>query len=66
MYFDKFDIVAAYYCYYVDYHSGQFSREYERLSKIQSYFTPSPMFNGYKSLSDNAQAIYDSLVEKNN
>ena len=32
MYFDRFDIVEAYWCYFADWHGGQASAEYRRLS----------------------------------
>ena len=47
MIFNRFDIVEAYYVYFVNYHSGQNSVEYKRLSKMLAYFTPR------KSLRDN-------------
>lgn len=66
MYFDRFDIVEAYYCFFVDYHEGMYSQKYRRLSRVLGYYKPSPLFKGYESLSDNAKAIYDNLVEVNN
>lgn len=72
MYFDRFDIVSAYYAYAVDYHSGQWSSLYKLTCRISKYFTPGMSWRGYDSLSENAQAIYDRLVtinytgEKNN
>ena len=65
MYFDRFDIIQAYYAFYSDYHQGQSSYYYSRMCKILNYYTPSPLFNGYDSLSDNAKFIYDDLVYKN-
>jgi hypothetical protein len=63
MYFDRFDICEAYYLYFSDYHTGQWSREYERLSKMSRYFKPSPNLS-LETLSENAREIYDALVEK--
>jgi hypothetical protein len=61
MYWDRFDIAAAYYLYYCDYHSGQWSPEYARLCRILRYFRPSPMVECLDRLSDNAQEIYHRL-----
>lgn len=61
MYFDRFDIVSAHYAFACDYHSGQFSDLYIKLCRIGNYFKPGPMWNGYESLSENGQAIYDNL-----
>lgn len=63
MYFNRFDIVQAHYLAYCHCHSGQWSREYARLSKILSYFKPSPMLS-VDSLSENAKEIYDNLCSK--
>ena len=65
MYFDRFDVVEAHYAYCADYHDGQGSDLYRRLCRIGAYFTPSPMWRGYESLSDNGQEIYQSLVREN-
>lgn len=60
---ERFDIVEAHYAFYCDYHSGQFSYFYRRLCHILNKleFKPGPMFNGYRSLSENGKAIYDAL-----
>jgi hypothetical protein len=63
MYFDRFDIVEAYYLAFCDCHSGQWSEEYSRLSKILSYFKPSPMLSA-ETLSDNGREIYEALCAK--
>jgi hypothetical protein len=57
MYYDRFDIVHAWYHYCTNWHTGQASREYARLSRISKYFSP-----GMTALSENAQEIYLSLV----
>jgi len=63
MYYDRFDIASAYYLFFVHYHEGQWSEKYRRLSKLTGYFRPGlSVENG--ELSENAQAIYDALVEK--
>lgn len=63
MYFNRFDITAAYYFYFRDYHSGQKSTEYQRLTKIQSYLRPNPFWD-IGDLSENARAIYENLVKR--
>lgn len=63
MYFDRFDIVKAYYLAFSHCHGGQCSREYARLSKMLSYFKPSPMLS-VDNLSDNAREIYDNVCSK--
>jgi len=63
---DRFDIVAAHYCYCVNWHSGQWSKEYARLSKIASYSRNMPTdLKGLLAFSDNSAWIYLNLVEKN-
>ncbi len=64
MYFDRFDITQAYYLFFVDYHEGQGSEKYKRLCKMEDYLKLSPLFEGYKSLSENGKAIYDHLARK--
>ena len=62
MYWDRWDIVSAYYAYYSDGHAGQGSYEYGRLCRIGRYFKPGPYFDGYASLTENGEAIYDQLA----
>ena len=62
MYFNRFDILSAYYLYGALYHSGQFSKEYAYIGRaLNAGFNPGPLFS-YKSMSDNGKAIYDNLV----
>jgi len=58
MYFDRFDICEAWYLALMHCHGGQWSREYERLCRLQRFFRPSPLLS-VESLSDNARAIYE-------
>ena len=58
---DRFDIVQAYYFFFREYHTGIGSREYRRLSKIKTYYFPSR--RDQESMTDNAQEIYNLLVE---
>ncbi len=60
MYYDRFDIVQAYYFYFRDYHSGVGSSEYERMCKIRTYWFPNR--NDLETLTENAQFIYDKLI----
>lgn len=63
MRFDRFDIVEAHWCYYTEWHGGQFSREYQRLSHMCSYFKP--RFNlSSDTLEENGKEIYDALVAR--
>lgn len=63
MYWDRFDIVEAHYCFYVDHHNGQDSPEHKRLCRILRYFRPRPTLC-YDSLSENGQVIYDNLTTR--
>lgn len=65
MYFDRFDILSAYYLFAMDYHSGQFSKVYKYLGRaLKCGFKPGPIF-GYRSLSDNGKEIYKNLIQYN-
>lgn len=59
---DRFSIIEGHYFYYMHYHKGQGSREYQRLSKILTYFTPGlssyPVGSSYE--------VYQALCDKNN
>ena len=63
--FDRFAIVLGHYKFYMDYHGGQGSWMYQRMCKIESYFTP-----GFNSLNldhpENwlAKEVYGNLVTK--
>jgi hypothetical protein len=64
MYFDRFDIVAAHYCFAVENHSGQGSALYAKLCRISKYYKPSPLDRGFESLSENGKEIYLQLEAK--
>lgn len=64
MYPDRFDFIEAYYAFCCDYHSGQGSELYSKLSRISGYFRPGVMFNGYDSLTENGKEYYHQLEEK--
>ena len=61
--FNRFDIAEAWYLALSHCHDGQWSKEYKRLSRMSSYFKPSPWLS-VESLDDNAKGIYDNAVEK--
>ena len=64
MYFDRFDICEAYWCYASDYHEGQFSKIYEIFGRLHELeFKPS-MDLSFESLTDNGQSIYENLVSR--
>jgi hypothetical protein len=60
MYFDRFDICEAWYLWLAHNHGGQWSPEYERLSKLGEWFKPRPSLE-LETLSDNAREIYDAI-----
>ena len=64
MYWDRLDIVEAYYLYFCHYHEGQGSLKYQRLSNMGNYFTPRLSLGGFWDLSDNGQEIYLALEAK--
>jgi hypothetical protein len=64
--FNRFDICEAYYLFASEYHSGQWSKEYQifgRLNNIQ--FKCRDFLRSRDDLSENSQLIYDNLVSKN-
>lgn len=62
MYFDRFDIREAYYIFFVQYHEGQGSEKYDRLSHLLTYFKPRPGLHSERDLTENGQEIYQRLV----
>jgi hypothetical protein len=63
--FDRFDICSAYYLFGMEYHSGQWSREYAYTGRaLNCGFRPGAMFRDRNSLSENGKEIYDALVER--
>jgi len=63
MWFDRFDICAAYYVFAMLYHGGQWSKEYEIFGRLDRIgFKPSPLLSGPEDLSENGQDIYYQLV----
>ena len=64
MYWDRFDIVEAHYAHAMDWHGGMRSKLYEKMCRIGQYFKPSPLWMGYRSLTDNGKEIYQALEKK--
>jgi hypothetical protein len=64
MYYDRFDIVEAYYLYLQLNQNGQGSRAYKRLCRIKTYFKPGMFGITFDRLSENGQAIFKALQEK--
>lgn len=63
MQFDRFDILCAYYLFGMNYHKGQFSKEYAYMERARNCgFSPGLLFSE-RSLSYNAQDIYQSLID---
>ena len=64
MYFDRFDIVAAYHLWFTHYYSG-FDANYIRRCRLEERLGFVPAFNhSYEALTENGQIIYDQLEEK--
>lgn len=63
MYFDRFDIVAAWYLALSHCHGGQWSAEYRRLCRMMNYYKPSAWVS-VESLTENGRVIYENACEK--
>ena len=65
-YFDRFDVVEAWYVFLCQWHDGRGKGRYSygRLSKLFTYFKPGCHLNSEEDLTDNGRAIYDQLVAK--
>jgi len=64
MYFDRFDICEAYYCYASDYHEGQYSKIYEIFGRLYDLKFEPRINLCFESLNENGQWIYQNLVNK--
>ncbi len=71
--FDRFDICEAHYALEIDYHKGgilwgrpsnarRLMSTAFQLSRMG--FKPSPLFNGFESLTENGQEIYRELERR--
>lgn len=62
MYFDRFDILSAYYLYGSLYHSGQGTKEYSYIGRaLKAGLSPGPIFNE-RSLTENGREIFNELI----
>ncbi len=61
--FDRFDICEAYYLYFNNYHSGQWSDNYRRLCRMRRFFRPRHNLR-VETLSENGRDIYHRLESK--
>ena len=62
MYFDRYDILEAYYLFGSLYHGGQFTKEYAYMGRaLNCGFKPGPLLC-IKSLTDNGRDIFCKLV----
>lgn len=68
MYFDRYDILAAWDLWLTGHHTGQWSPEYKRHCQLRERtgFYPSPSDQYFETLSENAQEIYRSICERVN
>ena len=66
MYWDRFDILEAYYVYAMDYHGGQWSVEYALHSVFgRLRYKPRLFISDRTSMSENARSILASLLCRN-
>jgi hypothetical protein len=63
MYWDRWDIVEAWYLALSHCHDGQWGEAYWRLCRMQEYFRPSPLLS-VESLSENGREIYEAACER--
>lgn len=61
--FDRFQICESYFLFLSHYHEGQNSKKYKRLSKLTSYYKPSPLLT-LDNASEETKAGYHALVDK--
>ena len=66
MYFDRLDIVTAYWLYFCENYFGMFHSNNVRRCRIETNLKFKPASNlSYETLNENSKYIYDSLVVKN-
>lgn len=58
---EKFDLIAAIYLFCADYHSGQWSRGYRILSRIETRYRPRNL--DLLREEETVKCIYDQLVK---
>jgi hypothetical protein len=64
VYFDRFDIATAHYCYCVAYHGGKSSPEYRRLSRITRYFRPASYPGDDVPDTTNGRLIMSAIIRR--
>lgn len=65
MYFDRFDICAAWYIFCVQYHSGQNSFLYRKLSQLtRMRFKPGSSTENLRFTNENQMVIFANLMHK--
>ncbi len=63
MYYDRLDILLAWYYYCLNWHTGVGSWQYQKLSRMKQYFKPSPAsMEDLESYSENAYQIYLDIM----
>lgn len=64
LYFDRGDVCDAYYMFASLYHGGMGSKEYAIFTRLNRvHYKPAPSLS-VESLSENARAIFDGLIER--
>jgi len=61
----KHAVCEAYYLYLSEYHEGQASDKYRRLSKLLGYFSPRPSLQSAEDLDLAGREVYSRLVDVN-
>lgn len=64
MYFDRFDILSAWYLWLTWHHEGLHSRAYKRLCLLRKRYRPPQGMDGLDKLNKNARAIYENIKKK--
>ncbi len=59
----RFDIAEGWYVYLTLWHGGQGSREYARLCRLLTWFTPRPNLK-HDTLSEDGYTVYNSIVNR--
>lgn len=66
MYFNRFDIIEAYYLFFSDFHGGIQCEKYRRMCHVKRKLKDWQIhpFLDYDYLTQNGKEIYDNLVAK--
>ncbi len=60
-YYDREDIMEAWYLHLVCHNDGKGCENYRRLCRLTCHFRPPPWLSNEDGLSENGRAIYDNL-----